>query len=213
MDYPQKIARALLHINAVGFCVETPITFTSGMKAPVYVDNRRFPFWPSQWRLVIEAFEQKITDDNLSFDVIAGIETAGIPHSSALAYALQKPSVFVRKKPKEHGTKSRIEGGDVRGKRVLLLEDLVTTGGSSLAGVEALREEGAIVEQCLVIVTYGFLEAREAFERAGVRLGALTSFPVILEEAVSQNALTEDGKAMVEDWLAEPHTWAERHGL
>ncbi len=213
MDYSQKIAQALLHIGAVGFCVENPITFTSGMKAPVYVDNRKFPFWPEQWRVVIEGFMQKIRDGGIDFDVIAGIETAAIPHSSALAYVLQKPSVFVRKKPKEHGTKSKIEGGDVQGKRVLLVEDLVTTGQSSLAGVEALRAAGAVVEDCSVIVTYGFKEAMEAFRQAKVRLHALTSFSAILTEAVRQGVLSGDGKAIVEDWLAEPHGWAERSGL
>ena len=207
MDYAQQIAQALLHIGAVGFCVEDPITFTSGIKAPVYVDNRRFPFWPAEWHLVIDAFVQKIKDENLTFDIIAGIETAGIPHSSALAYVLQKPSVFVRKKPKEHGTKSKIEGGNVQGKKVLLIEDLVTTGGSSLAGVEALRAEGAQVTDCLVIVTYEFSESQAAFNDAQVQLRALTSFPVILQEAKQAGKITPAEKQTIEQWLSNPHEW------
>jgi len=207
MDYSQEIAQALLRIGAIGFCVESPITFTSGIKAPVYVDNRMFPFWPEQWRIVIDGFKQKILEEHIDFDIIVGIETAGIPHSSALAYAMGKPSVFVRKKPKEHGTKSKIEGGNVQGKRVLLIEDLVTTGGSSLAGVQALREEGAVVADCLVICTYEFSESREAFQKAGVKLHALTSFEDILQEAEKTAIITTVEKEVVERWLQNPHDW------
>ena len=205
MDYSQKIAQSLLSINAVEFCVENPVTFTSGIKAPVYVDNRKFPFWPKEWHLVVDAFREKIKEENLMFDAIAGIETAGIPHSSALAYILQKPSVFVRKKPKEHGLKSKIEGGKVFGKHVLLIEDLVTTGGSSLAGVEALRHEGAKVTDCLVIVTYGFPESKESFKKAEVRLHSLTSFPFILQEARKADRITVKEKDIIEQWLQNPY--------
>jgi orotate phosphoribosyltransferase len=203
METEKKIAQALLQINAVGFCVEDPITFSAGLKAPVYVDNRKFPFWPEQWHEVIRAFAEKLNSLRTQVDVIAGIETAGIPHSSALAFVLQKPSVFVRKKPKEHGTKSKIEGKDTRGKHTLLIEDLVTTGQSSLAGVEALREAGAIVEHCFVIVTYGFPEVKKAFEKANVQLHALTSFPAILEEA---NISVKD-KQEIANWLEDPYGW------
>ena len=208
MDYSKKIAQALLHIGAVGFCVENPITFVSGIKAPVYIDNRKFPFWPTEWHSVIDGFHAKILEQNIQFDAIAGIETAGIPHSSALAYILYKPSLFVRKKPKEHGTKSKIEGGNVQDKEILLLEDLVTTGGSSLEGVQALREEGAVVNYCLVIVTYGFKESQNAFQKAQVRLHALTSFPVILREAEKAGTITTVQKQVIEQWLQDPYGWS-----
>jgi len=207
MNLETQIAQALLHIGAVGFCVENPITFTSGMKAPVYVDNRVFPFWPEQWRVVIEGFQQKIQEEKIEFDVIAGVETAGIPHSSALAYALQKPSLFVRKKPKEHGTKSKIEGGNVKGKKVLLIEDLITTGGSSLAGVEALRQEGAKVDDCIVIVSYGFPEAKEAFEKNQCRIHTLTSFEAILKEAEKLAKISSKDKESIQSWMQNPHEW------
>ena len=213
MDFPKKIAQALLKINAVGFSVKDPITFTSGLQSPVYVDNRRFLFWPEEWHLVIEGCIQKIEEKNIEFDVIAGIETAGIPHSSALAFTLKKPSIFVRKKPKEHATGKKIEGGDVSGKKVLLIEDLVTTGGSSLAGVEALREAGALVDTCLVIVNYGFPKAQKAFQDAGVQLHELTSFPVILQEALQLNRVTQEEVIVVQDWLDNPDEWAAKHGF
>jgi len=207
MDFETKIAQALLNIGAVAFCPTNPVTFTSGLKSPVYVDNRKFPFWPKEWRFIIEGFSQKIKDKRIQFDVIAGIETAGIPHSSALAYVLKNPSVFVRKKPKEHGTKSKIEGGNIRGKRVLLIEDLVTTGKSSLAGVEALREEGAQIDTCFVIVTYGFPESQKAFERARVNLCALTSFEVILKEAEKLAKISPKDRESIQAWIQNPYAW------
>lgn len=208
MTMEREVARALLEIGAVGFNPQQPITFKSGIRSPVYVDNRRLPFHPAQWRIVIDGFARLIEHEKLDFDVIAGIEAAGIPHSAALAYTLGKPSIFVRKQAKEHGTRSRIEGGDVAGLRVLLVEDLVTTGGSSLAGVAALREAGAICDDCLAIISYGFEEARLAFRDAGVRLHTLTAFDQILHEAGSRV-----DAAVVLDWLRDPRGWAERNGL
>ncbi len=207
-----RIAQALIRIGAVGFKPENPITFKSGIISPVYVDNRRFPFYSAEWKLVVEGFRELIIKDEIDFDVLAGIETAGIPHSAALGYAMDKPSVFVRKKVKDHGTKSRIEGGQVKDKKVLLIEDLVTTGGSSLAGVEALRADGAIVNDCLIIVGYGFEEATSAFAAAKVKLHALTNFSIILEEALKQKLFTAEQKLILENWFQDPWGWGKRYG-
>jgi len=209
MDLQHQIARALLAIGAVGLSIENPITFKSGIKSPVYVDNRKFPFYPGQWRKVVEGFAALMRDQGLDADVIAGIETAGIPHSAALGFFLEKPSVFVRKEAKDHGTKKRVEGGDVQGKQVLLIEDLVTTGLSSLSGVAALREEGALISDCLIIISYGLPEAEQAFQGADVNLHALTSFPVVLEEAQSLGIYSAAERAVVEAWMKNPRAWGE----
>jgi len=211
-DIAVQVARVLLDIGAVTFAPQSPITFKSGMISPVYVDNRRLPYWPEQWQVVIQAFQQVINEHHIQFEVIAGIETAGIPHSAALGYIMRKPSVFVRKQPKDHGMKNRVEGGDVANKRVVLIEDLITTGGSSLSGIAALRTEGAIVEHCLIIVSYGFAQATQAFEQAGVRLHTLTSFPVIVEEAVRRGQFNGQEQTMIENWLRDPIHWAEQNG-
>jgi orotate phosphoribosyltransferase len=211
-DVQVQVAQALLASDAVVFMPQEPVTFKSGLRSPVYVDNRRLPFCPEQWRTVLQGFQQVITERGIAFDVIAGIEAGGIPHSSALGYILQKPCVFVRKKTKEHGLRSRVEGGSVANKSVLLIEDLVTTGTSSLAGVEALRGEGALVEDCLSIVSYGLAEAEEAFEAAGVRLYPLASFDVILREALQSGRLNRKAAEIVEGWMRDPHGWAKRHG-
>ncbi len=205
-------ARALLEIDAVVFTPTAPITFKSGIVAPVYVDNRRLPFWPTQWAIIIDAMQQLISLDGISFDVIAGIEAAGIPHSAALGYAMHLPSVFVRKQAKEHGTQNRVEGGDVTGKRVLLVEDMVTTGGSSLSGVEALRAAGAVVEDCISITSYGFPEAAQAFEAARVRLHPLTPFSAIIVEASRLGRFGEGDLEILEAWTRDPHGWSAAQG-
>lgn len=209
----RDIAQALIAIDAVAFRPAQPITFKSGIQSPVYCDNRRFPFWPEQWAKVIRGFEQMIAEEKIPVDVIGGVEAAGIPHSAALGFAMQKPSVFIRKEAKGHGTKKRVEGGDVTGLRVVLVEDLVTTGGSSLAAIEALRVEGAVVCDCLAIISYNFAGAVEAFARAGVRLHPATDFETVLRVAREQAMLDERGAESVRDWLAEPRGWAARHGL
>lgn len=211
-DDAAAIAEALLDIGAVGFRLNDPITFKSGILSPVYCDNRTFPFSPPQWKKVIDGFAALIAREGIAFDIIGGIEAAGIPHSAALGYAMQRPSIFIRKQPKEHGKKARIEGGDVAGKRVLLIEDLVTTGSSSLSGVQALRDAGAIVTDCLAIIQYGFAEASQAFSAAGVTLHTLTSFPDVLQIALNRNQLRADDAASIRAWLRDPHGWAAPRG-
>jgi len=206
----QQVARALLEIGAVGFNDREPVRFKSGILSPVYVDNRRVPFYPRAWRVVIRGLAGLIAARRLDFEVIAGIETAGIPHSAALAYFMEMPSVFVRKQAKEHGLKNRVEGGSVVGLRTLLIEDMITTGGSSLSGVQALRDEGAVVTDCLAIVSYGFREAEDAFAAANVRLHTLTNFDSIL---YVDSYFDERERAVVREWMADPHHWAEKKGL
>jgi orotate phosphoribosyltransferase len=208
-----EVAEALIAIQGVGFKPRDPVTFKSGIKSPVYCDNRRFPFHPEQWTKVIHGFERLVAEQQILLDVVGGIEAAGIPHSAAFGFSAQKPSIFIRKEAKGYGAKKRIEGGDVSGKQVVLIEDLVTTGSSSLSAVEALRAEGAVVSDCLAIISYNFPEATENFARAGVRLHVLTTFETVLPIAVERGIIDEAGAAIVSDWLREPHGWAKRQGL
>ena len=209
----KEIAQALIKIKAVGFTIDNPITFKSGIKSPVYVDNRKLPFHPKEWKVVLNGFKEIIEKNKIDFDIIAGVESGGIPHSAALGLLLNKPSIFVRKKAKEHGTKSMIEGGSVSGKKVLLIEDLVSTGESSLAGIESIRNEGGIVDSCLVIVSYDFNEAKEAFKKAKVKLYPTTSFPIIFGEAISSGEIGEMDGVKVKKWYGNPHNWAKKYGF
>lgn len=202
-----SVARALIEIGAVGFTPDKPITFKSGILSPVYVDNRILPFHPPQWHQVIDGFRMLIERERLAFDAIAGVAVGGVPHSAALAYTLDAPSVFVRKEAKGHGKGKQVEGGDVNGRTVLLIEDLVTTGGSSLDGVGALRSEGAVVTDVLAIVSYGFPEAVAAFESADVRLHTLVDFETILQSALSMGRLTPADADLIRAWMRDPHGW------
>ena len=203
----QSIAKSLLEIGAVGFSPDAPVTFKSGIRSPVYVDNRRLTFHPIAWRTVIAGFTALIDARALEFDALAGVALGGVAHCAAIACELGAPAVFVRKESKGHGMGQRIEGGDVGGQRVLLVEDLVTTGGSSLSGVAALREAGAEVADVAAIVSYGFAEADEAFASAGLRLHTLTDFAAILSAARETNRLDSAQVEIVRGWLADPHNW------
>ncbi len=207
----KEIAQVLVKIEAVGFSLDKIITFKSGIKSPVYVDNRKLPFYPNEWKIVLNGFKKIIEKNKIDFDIIAGVEAGGIPHSAALGFLLQKPSIFIRKKAKEHGTKSMIEGGNVAGKKDLLIEDLISTGGSSLAGIESIRNEGGVVNDCLVIVSYGFNEAKIAFDKMNVKLHPTTSFPIILNEAVSLGKISESEEEKIKEWFSNPHGWAKKY--
>jgi orotate phosphoribosyltransferase len=210
MTLEQKVARALLSIKAVGFVKGEPIRFKSGILSPVYVDNRKLPSFPKHWKIILKGKKDLIKKKRINFDIIAGIETAGIPHSAALGFYLNKPSVFVRKQAKEHGHKKRVEGGEIKNKKVLLIEDLVTMGGSSLSGVEALRTEGGKVQDCLVIVNYGFPESTKAFKKAKVRLHALAPFATILKEAIALGKCTLQEAQSVREWYKDPWAWTKK---
>ncbi|MCY3781730.1 MAG: orotate phosphoribosyltransferase [Chloroflexi bacterium] len=204
----QSIAKALLEIGAVGFSPAAPITFKSGIRSPIYVDNRQLIYFPAAWRLVIDAFRSLIESLSLEYDIIAGVAVGGVPHSSALAYSMKIPSVFIRKETKAHGAGNRIEGGSVDGRRVILVEDLVTTGGSSLSAVDCLRESGARVDDVLAIVSYGFHESEAAFGRANLCLHTLTDFETLLERARASQALDAEQIELIRRWLADPYVWA-----
>ncbi len=205
-DIAKRVARALVEIGAVGFRPNDPITFVSGIISPIYIDNRTLPYHPKEWRVILDGFVET-TKEMGDIDVVAGIESAGIPHSATLGYLLNKPSVFVRKKPKDHGTKKMVEGGDVTGKKVLLVEDLVTLGGSSLKGVNELREAKAVVENVLVIVSFGLAEKEQSFEKNNVVLHKLTTVPTILDVAVEMGRLSEQDRQVVDEWYKAPWEW------
>lgn len=207
MNGSNDVALALLEIHAVGFKFDEPIRFVSGILSPVYVDNRKLPYFPKQWQIVLSGLKSILDQLSPQPEVIAGIETAGIPHSATLGYMMQKPSIFIRKKAKDHGTRSKIEGGEVVGKRVVLIEDMVTTGGSSMKGVESLQEAGALVTDCVVITSYNFPESVQVFSQANVRLHVLCPFEIILDKAIELKYITSQQKEIVEKWKSKPREW------
>lgn len=201
------LAIALLETKAFHHTPDGPVTFRSGIQSPVYIDNRRLIHHPTQWQRIIDGMRARIADSGLRFDVIAGIAVGGIPHSSALAWSLSLPSVFVRKETKDHGMQGRIDGGNVEGRQVLLVEDMITTGGSSLSGVTALRAAGATVTDCLSITSYDLEEARQAFRQQDVRLWPLVSFGALLSAAVASGLLDDAARGQIEAWKRNPRDW------
>jgi len=210
MNTKRSSAKALLDIGAVGFSPESPITFKSGMQSPVYVDNRQLIHHPAAWHIIIENFKSLLESRCLEYEIIAGVAVGGVPHSSALAYTMKAPSIFIRKETKAHGAGKRIEGGPVRGRQVLLVEDLITTGGSSLSAVDCLREAGAQVTDALAIISYGFSDSASAFRRAGLALHTLTDFETLLGLARAGQILSAAQIEVIRRWLADPYSWAAK---
>ncbi len=210
MSVAHDVAKALLEIGAVKFNPENPWTYASGIISPIYVDNRTLPFYPeTAWPIILEGFQKTIQKEKIEYDVVAGIAVGGVPHSATLGFLTKKPSVFIRKEKKAHGQTNMIGGGAVKGKKVLLIEDLVTTGGSSLKGVRALKEEGARVTDCLVIFTYKFQKSLDAFKEAGVKLHALTDFHSIVDEAERLGQFDKKAKKVILEWWENPQSWGK----
>ncbi len=207
------LAEHLINNAAVSFLTERPMRLRSGLITPIYVDNRVLTACPEAWRDILETMATRIVELGLEFDVVAGVEGAGVSHAAALAYRLNKPSIFVRQAAKTYGNKSRVEGCPVAGKRVLLIEDHISTGLSLLSAVEGLKAEGAEVTDCLAITSFGIDETQKLFEKEQVRCHEMIDFRKVLEKAVELGKLTAEDKDALNDWLANPWTWAARHAL
>ena len=145
--------------------------------------------------------------------MIAGVEAGGLTHSAALAYRLNVPTIYVRQRAKTYGDLDRIEGGSVKGKRVLIIEDHISTGLSCLDAIKTLREEGAIVTDCVSITNFDMTETAELFKEAGVKVFRMIEFKRIVEKAVEMGMINEEQKATIMEWLKTPWTWAARRGL
>ena len=172
-SYTSKIAEdimaeRLIRAQAVEFLSDAPMRLKSGLISPVYVDNRKLFFHPEAWNDIIETMASRVEEYDLKFDVVAGVEAAGSMHAAALAYRLGLPAIMVRQKAKTYGNRSRIEGGDVKGLNILLLEDHISTGLSCLDAIRALREEGAEVTQVMSITNYAIPETMRLFAEQGI---------------------------------------------
>lgn len=207
-----RIARDLLAVGAVALRPDAPFTWASGLRAPVYCDNRLTLAVPDVRRRITEALADRVETASLAPDAVAGVATAGIPQAALLADHLELPLAYVRAQAKGHGRQNRIEGRIEPGWRVVVVEDLISTGGSSLAAVEALREAGAEVVGVLAGFTYGFSQAEEAFAAAGVPLYALTTLEALLEEAERSGSLDRQQLASLRAWRRDPQAWSDERG-
>lgn len=199
-DARRAIAAELLRIGAVLIRPDEPFTWASGIESPVYTDNRLTLGYPELRRSLSHAFADLLRAHAIWPDVIAGTATAGIPHAAWLADRLDLPMVYVRSKPKAHGRGNQIEGPLAEGQQVVLVEDLVSTGGSSLEAVEALRAAGASVAAVVAVFSYNLARARQAFADADVRLLTVTDFDALVAEARTRGTIGETQAADVLRW-------------
>lgn len=198
-----SIAALLLRCGAVALRPAKPFVWASGIRSPIYCDNRLLLSYPKARDLIIRGFVALIRKKKLRFDAIAGIATAGIPHAAILADRLKKPLLYVRSAPKAHGKGNRIEGRLKKGSRILVIEDLVSTGKSSLEAVQALKKAGARVSDCLAIFSYGFPVSQKAFQKAKCRLRTLTGLGELLSVAVRMKKIRPAELKTVTSFLKE----------
>ena len=202
----QQVARQLLTIKAVKLSPNEPFTWASGILSPIYCDNRIVLSYPEARQIVKQGFVEKSTIFG-DFDVVAGVATAGIPHGVLLADAIGKPFIYVRDKAKGHGRQNQIEGEVKVGQKVLVIEDLISTGGSSVKAIHALKEAGCEVVGILAIFTYGFEEAVATFAAEKTPMDTLSSYDVLIEEALTMNYIADSDAAALKSWRENPKEW------
>lgn len=203
----RDMAEFLLEIKAVILNATEPFTWASGIKSPIYCDNRKTLSHPKVRNFIKTSFSDLIDDEFGDTDVIAGVATAGIPHGALVADVLNLPFVYVRDKPKGHGLENQIEGKLEPGQRVFVIEDLISTGGSSLKAVEALRSAGAEVVGLGAIFTYGFPQAQEAFDKANCKAVTLTNYDTLLDIALRNNYIKQEELDTLKAWKENPQVW------
>jgi len=202
-----KVASDLLQIKAIKLSKEDPFTWSSGWKSPIYCDNRLSLSFPDTRTFIKEALAEAANAKFPGYEAVAGVATAGIPQGALLAEALGVPFVYVRSKPKGHGMENLIEGKVTPGQKVIVVEDLVSTGGSSLKAADALTASGFEVMGMLAIFTYGFPLADENFKAADIQLHCLSNYQVMLQKATELGYINESDVASLEEWRNDPANW------
>ena len=202
-----KVAAMLLQIQAIKLNADKPFTWSSGWKSPIYCDNRLSLSYPEIRSVIKDGLAEAIRENFGTVEAIAGVATAGIPQGALVAEALNLPFLYVRPKPKDHGMENLIEGKLTKGQKVVVLEDLVSTGGSSLKSVEALRKEGAQVLGMVSIFNYGFDLASRNFYEADVSLISLSDFSHLLTIALEQKYISADQLNSLKAWRTDPSNW------
>ena len=195
-----EIAQALLSIGAIELRAKDQFTWASGIKSPIYCDNRLTMSSPVVRKQIAAALARSIQDAFPETEVVAGTATAGIPHAAWGSDVLKLPMVYVRSKAKEHGRGNQIEGKLTKGQKVVVIEDLISTGGSSIEAVKALQDQGCEVLGVVCIFTYHLNRADEMFEQAGIPYVSLTNFDALIEVATLEKKISDEDKPQLTDW-------------
>ena len=203
------LASFLLQIKAIKLNPANPFTWASGLKSPIYCDNRVTLSYPQVRTFIREGFVKMCLDKYGKPDVIAGVATGGIPQGALVAQELGVPFVYVRSEKKSHGLNNQVEGVINSGQSVVIIEDLVSTGKSSLLAVEALREKGADIKGMLAIFTYGMEKATENFKNNNCLLSTLTNYDALIQKAVEENYIRKEDLESLLEWKKDPQAWSD----
>ena len=203
------LASFLLQIKAIKLNPANPFTWASGLKSPIYCDNRVTLSYPQVRTFIREGFVKMCLDKFGKPDVIAGVATGGIPQGALVAQELGLPFVYVRSEKKSHGMNNQVEGIINSGQSVVIIEDLVSTGKSSLNAVEALREKGAVIKGMLAIFTYGMDVATENFKNNKCELFTLTNYNALIQKAAEESYIRENDLASLLEWKSNPQAWSD----
>ncbi len=203
----KQIAKELLSIKAVYLSPNEPFTWASGIKSPIYCDNRLTMSYPDVRRLVAKGLANLIKENYPSVEVIAGTATAGIPHAAWVAEELGLPMVYIRGKSKDHGKKNQIEGRIDNGAKMVIIEDLISTGGSVIDAAQAAKREGADVLGVAAIFTYQLPSGVENFKAAGIPFDTLTNYDELIDVAIENDYISQDDRLLLQEWKKDPASW------
>jgi orotate phosphoribosyltransferase len=206
-DKALKIAEFLLQIKAVKLQPKNPFTWASGWKSPIYCDNRITLSFPNIRTFIRQAYAQSILDYFGKPDLIAGIATGGVPQGVLVAQELGVPFIYVRSSPKDHGMGNTIEGYFEKGQRVVVIEDLISTGGSSIKAIQSLREAGLDIKGLVAIFSYGFEIATKNFADAECPVLTLSDYDTLVDSALKTKYITEDDIVSLHKWREKPEVW------
>ena len=207
MDSQLHIASVLLDIEAVKLQPDKPFTWASGWKSPIYCDNRKTLSYPAARKTIQDEFARQIRDKYPDTEVIAGVATGAIALGVLVAQELNLPFIYVRSSAKKHGLGNQVEGAWTPGQKVVIIEDLVSTGGSSLAAAQALKEAGLEISGMMAIFTYGFTIARENFKKAEIELTTLSDYSTLIQQAANSDFISQEHVNILEEWRKAPSKW------
>ena len=203
----KEIAELLLQIKAIKLNPKNPFTWASGWRSPIYCDNRLLLSYPKVREQVIEAFAKQILTHFQTPDIIAGVATGAIGVGALVAQKLNPPFIYVRPEPKKHGRKNQIEGAYQKGQSVLVIEDLISTGGSSFQAIEALKDQDLETIGMAAIFSYGFDKANERIKQSSFPVYTLSNYQALLEEASNQNYINQNEYKLLSSWKSDPENW------
>jgi orotate phosphoribosyltransferase len=205
------IAEKLLEINAVALKPQDPFTWTSGLRSPIYCDNRLTLSYPNVRREIAAGLQKLIQENFSEAEVIAGTATAGIPHAAWVSELMDLPMCYVRSKAKGHGKGNQIEGKVEQGQKVVVVEDLISTGGSVITAVQALKEAGCKVIGVVSIFTYGLEKGRQVLESEGIVSFSLTDFVTLIDVAIQKGYVSAENQESLLSWSSNPSEWSKQY--